>query len=398
MSCADILDKLTGEFDDWHCRRHRSCKEFELVRRDRAYGVRADFLGRYPFREQPSRIGSLTAKGLYNPGAGNRYFFKDIVWALRPLGGIGLRNASSLQEASDRIEEFRRLLQVVVDPRNTIAEKIDAPWDNIPGLGHGDRVVAKKIVSTYFPDRVMPIFRQEDMEHFVSYLGRIQDRDRLSQDRYGENYSRLSLGQQFELLSDVLIECKSHHETLRNEDIVYFMYCLYSGPSRPPGMSAWRGHSDGKSDPVAAVAELQTGIKSGQRFCESAEARQAIEKHAMNRATEHLEENGWKVRDVSRENRGYDLHCKRRGEALMVEVKGTTGDGTKVLLTPNEVLHARTRRPKVGLIVVFRILLSPQLGTRDGEIRELKAWDVDRGILTPVGYEYTLPQKRDNPH
>lgn len=51
-----------------------------------------------------------------------------------------------------------------------------------------------------------------------------------------------------------------------------------------------------------------------------------------------------------------DLWCVRKGEPeLHVEVKGTTADGAEVLLTPNEVQHARSDYPNVALFVMARI-------------------------------------------
>ena len=49
----------------------------------------------------------------------------------------------------------------------------------------------------------------------------------------------------------------------------------------------------------------------------------------------------WDVEDVHGAE-SYDLICRRGdGEVKHVEVKGTTTDGAEVILTPNEVRHAR---------------------------------------------------------
>ena len=48
-------------------------------------------------------------------------------------------------------------------------------------------------------------------------------------------------------------------------------------------------------------------------------------------ATVHLELDGWTVDDVST-TRPYDLHCRRGSEVLRTEVKGTTGDGSAVVV------------------------------------------------------------------
>lgn len=79
----------------------------------------------------------------------------------------------------------------------------------------------------------------------------------------------------------------------------------------------------------------------------------------------------------------------------MVEVKGQVGDGAKVLLTPNEVRHARARYPRVALIVVSGISLSqpPGQGVKadGGKVREINPWVLDDGRLAVVAYEYEPP-------
>jgi hypothetical protein len=129
----------------------------------------------------------------------------------------------------------------------------------------------------------------------------------------------------------------------------------------------------------------------GQGFRADAAARRAVEMHAMAVATELLEADSWDVVDVSATH-SYDLECTRNGETLHVEVKGTTGDGSSVLLTPGEVRHARDHG--AALVVVSQIVLEsdPESGERlasGGEPEVLNPWDVDAdGELIPTGYEY----------
>lgn len=133
---------------------------------------------------------------------------------------------------------------------------------------------------------------------------------------------------------------------------------------------------------------------SGQGRRQSVEERMAIEKHAMDRADQLLRAEGWtRIEDVSLV-RSYDFHCSRRdGSELRVEVKGTTGKGSSVLLTPNEVQHAR-ERDDVILIVVSSIDLVPAeagegVQARNGTVEVLQPWDIDAGgELRPTGYEW----------
>lgn len=60
-----------------------------------------------------------------------------------------------------------------------------------------------------------------------------------------------------------------------------------------------------------------------------------VEKAAVDFVTAHYQ--GWRVRDVSRDNSGWDLECTLRGQTHCIEVKGLTADcPTPVALTRNE--------------------------------------------------------------
>jgi hypothetical protein len=121
--------------------------------------------------------------------------------------------------------------------------------------------------------------------------------------------------------------------------------------------------------------------------------RAAIEDRAMQIARERLEGDGWTVVDVSA-NRPYDFECSRRTELVHVEVKGTTGDGSSVLLTPGEVRHARERDPTgTSLAIVSEIELRiDQAGepiASGGSLELILPWDLDTlGELRPTGFEY----------
>jgi hypothetical protein len=148
---------------------------------------------------------------------------------------------------------------------------------------------------------------------------------------------------------------------------------------------------------VAAVEEFVEGPRSragsGQGYLASAEQRRAIEDHAMALATQYYARLGWEVTDVSL-HEPYDLRCTRAGvPPLHVEVKGTTGDGSQVLLTPNEVAHARTQHPHIALVVVANLSLMP---TPDGwvasgcDLRVVQPWLVDDTNLRPIGFVLSL--------
>ena len=73
-------------------------------------------------------------------------------------------------------------------------------------------------------------------------------------------------------------------------------------------------------------------------------------------------------------------------------MKGTTSEGWRVLLTPNEVAHARNRYPRVSLIVVAKINVDEERAlASDGEVSVYEPWDIEAGELTPVGFTYRVP-------
>jgi hypothetical protein len=138
--------------------------------------------------------------------------------------------------------------------------------------------------------------------------------------------------------------------------------------------------------------ELETGIKKGQAFCESPAARAALERYAMGRAKAHFVAAGWDVTDVSK-TKPFDLLCSRdeSGE-LHIEVKGTVSAGTKVLLTRNEVKHAKDHPELAVLFIVSDIELSPDDNGRvvasGGLDKMALPWIIDDSDLTPLAYEY----------
>lgn len=147
-------------------------------------------------------------------------------------------------------------------------------------------------------------------------------------------------------------------------------------------------------DAREATSRVARAHRHGQGFRQSNAEREAIDAHAMALAHEHLESDGWEVEDRSA-NHPYDLFCQRNGEQLHVEVKGTTSEGSAVLLTPNEVEFARGAFPEIALLVVREVqLLVDEHGgpvAAGGETSLLVPWDIDvAGTLKPTGFAYEL--------
>jgi hypothetical protein len=93
------------------------------------------------------------------------------------------------------------------------------------------------------------------------------------------------------------------------------------------------------------------------------EDRKEVEEAAVKVVTDHYEDDGWTVKRVDNENRGWDLNVFSGGRLLLVEVKGREGAGA-VELTPNE--YEKMQDPKLRmryrLAIVFHALsASPKL-------------------------------------
>lgn len=145
--------------------------------------------------------------------------------------------------------------------------------------------------------------------------------------------------------------------------------------------------------PNSASSSSGTPSSDTQGYSLTAEERRLVEMHAVKRASEHFRQDWDTVEDVgTRES--YDLHCKREGDEFHVEVKGTTGAGDSIILTANEVEHARNWYPKVALVIVSEIELDrsgspPQVS--GGEKTVYDPWDIQEWSLSPTKYDCRRP-------
>jgi hypothetical protein len=130
----------------------------------------------------------------------------------------------------------------------------------------------------------------------------------------------------------------------------------------------------------------------GQGFQLNQDAKVAVEVHAMNEAAEFYRPD-WAVEDVHG-TESYDLICRRGGEVKHVEVKGTTTDGAEVILTPNEVRHAR-EYPCTALFILSSITVERaedgSVTATGGQRHLYDPWRLDDGTLMPLGFRYQVP-------
>lgn len=158
-----------------------------------------------------------------------------------------------------------------------------------------------------------------------------------------------------------------------------------------------------EADPSAEARQIEEAVTQaagktahrgrGQGFQVDQIVKVAVENCAMRAATEFYGED-WDVEDVHG-NQSYDLICRRGGEVKHVEVKGTTSDGTEVILTPNEVRHAR-EHPDTALFVLSNIIVERSqdgtVTTAGGDKHVYDPWPIDDGTLVPLGFRYLVPR------
>jgi hypothetical protein len=120
----------------------------------------------------------------------------------------------------------------------------------------------------------------------------------------------------------------------------------------------------------------------------------AVEVLAMNAATEFYSAQGWTVQDVQGIE-GYDLVCRRGDEVRRVEVKGTMRGGAEIMLTPNELRHAREDE-NAALFVLSNIRFEQAsdgtVNAAGGQRHCYDTWNPDDGTLTPLGFRYQVPK------
>lgn len=143
------------------------------------------------------------------------------------------------------------------------------------------------------------------------------------------------------------------------------------------------------------------GRGGGQGSGLNAAQRRAVELRAVGVVTSRLEERGWDVEDISSQKRGYDLHATRGEEERHVEVKGTIGSGASVILTRNEVRHARADPAHAVLAVVSEIELTGEDDSWEaegGRLRDFDRWRLEEGALEPRSFEWVLPPQAGGSH
>jgi hypothetical protein len=116
----------------------------------------------------------------------------------------------------------------------------------------------------------------------------------------------------------------------------------------------------------------------------------AIEQHAVDLVRRHFEAEHYTTTDVGA-TESYDIYAVKADHEAKIEVKGTTSDGSEIVLTYNEVELHKAEHPNNALAVVKRIILDRTGPTaRGGELQLLMPWDLRPERLRPIAYRYHI--------
>ena len=183
-----------------------------------------DFRAKFPFVEKPKSIDLLVPDDIFKvtpDEVGN--FFRYLEYYFKPVGFSYNYSPSVYSKISLQIEDFKGLLHVAVDSKKSLAEKVDAPWEKIKGLGD-DKIIPKKIILCFNLEskKVLPIFTASHLKHFLSKFV----------DKPLEPIKYSSFGQEYASLTSELLKAKDSLPVTQSWGVTFFARFLYE--SFPP--------------------------------------------------------------------------------------------------------------------------------------------------------------------
>jgi hypothetical protein len=206
------------------------------------------FKVKYPFQLNPESIDNFNTEDIFKSDGSTGDFFLYIQYHLDNLGHLTLYTNDVYYQIQRKLDTFKELLHIVVDPKKSIAQKVDAPWKEIKGLG-GDSHIAKKIIFcfNYEAGLVLPIFSTAHLEYFVNTI--------VEKPQFPFNYDTLSLGDKYEFLTDELFKAKESNVITNQWEITYFCWFLYQ--TYPPSQKTTSTLIEQKQNRDRAALEQQ---------------------------------------------------------------------------------------------------------------------------------------------
>ena len=214
-----------------------------------ALRVLKEFRVKFPFTENPQSIDWLDTDKIFKRDSNETgEFFRYLVYSLEPIGHLTIQNSSVYQNIRLQLADFKGLLHTAVDKNKSLAQKVDAPWEKINGLGN-DKQLAKKIIFcfNYENAAVLPIFSTQHLKYFFN---RIADSPSVGTKFY-------SLGAEYAYYTTELLKAKDIAPLTRTWETAYFARFLYNTYPPPDKEPAAAETSWGKVGNVETNAQLE---------------------------------------------------------------------------------------------------------------------------------------------
>jgi hypothetical protein len=225
-----------------------------LIKRevDTALGLFKEFRQKFPFAENLRSIEWLDPDKLFkiNPDEVGE-FFQFLEDYFKPLGYLTVGSSNVYRNARLQIGDLKNLLRTAVDCRKSLAQKVDAPWEKVGGLGQ-DKQVAKKIIYcfNYESGTVLPILSNQHLRHFVN---RVVDGSSVQTKFF-------SSGQEYEHYTDELLKAKNSLPITRGWDNLYFARFLFN-TYPPPDSEPVGANLSGERKMVNEVTDEQLDMQ-----------------------------------------------------------------------------------------------------------------------------------------
>lgn len=248
MSKSNLLLEKASAYDKVGISRHDVKK---------ALDAQKELRQKYPFSENLRTIEWLDPDKLYtvNPDTVGE-FFQLLERALKPVSYSNLSSSNIYRNAMLQIKDLKNLLRTAVDDRKTLAEKVDARWERIGGVGE-DKLVPKRIIYSYSVEKgtVMPVFSNQHLRHFVS---RIVD-EPAGQTKY------FSMGQEYEHYTNELLKAKNSLPITKAWEPLYFARFLYE-TYPPPDSEPISGNTASTRKLAGVVTNEQLDLQGFMRL------------------------------------------------------------------------------------------------------------------------------------
>ncbi len=248
MSKSNLLLEKASAYDKVGISRHDV---------EEALTAQKELRQKYPFSENLRTIEWLDPGNLYrvNPDEVGE-FFQLLERALKPVSYSNLSSSNIYRNSMLQIKDLKNLLRTAVDDRKTLAEKVDARWERIGGVGE-DKLVPKRIIYCFNVEKgtVAPVFSNQHLRHFVS---RIADTS-AGQTKY------FSMGQEYEHYTNELIKAKNSLPITKGWVPLYFARFLYE-TYPPPDSEPISGNTASTRKLAGVVTNEQLDLQGFMRL------------------------------------------------------------------------------------------------------------------------------------